>query len=152
MNPIGFPTDTGLTIASLIGGGTAERCPNLRIAFSHGGGTFPFMLPRFMHNWSGSWNEGPQIGGMGAAMLERSPAEYARRFYYDTLLFDARAIRYLLEIIDPSRLLVGTDYPYMAREEPVGKTLASMGLSQQTLDDITWNNCFRFLGVEGPSF
>ncbi len=151
MNPIGFPTDTGLTIASLIGSGTAEKCPNLRIAFSHGGGTFPFMLPRFMHNWSGSWNEGPQIGGQGASLLPRSPFEYARRFYYDTLLFDARAIRYLLEVIDPSRLLVGTDYPYMAREEPVGKTLTSMGLSQSTLDDITWNNCFRFLGIEAPT-
>src|SRR5690606_9707484 len=106
MNPIGFPTDTGLTIASIIGSGLAEACPDLRIAFSHGGGTFPFMLPRYVHNWSGVWNEEPPAGGMGAADLQRSPAEYARRFYYDTLLFDARAIRYLLEIIGPSRLLV----------------------------------------------
>jgi aminocarboxymuconate-semialdehyde decarboxylase len=152
MNPIGFPTDTGLTIASMIGNGTAEKCPNLRIAFSHGGGTFPFMLPRLTHNWGGTWNEEPPTGGMGADMLKRSPAEYARRFYYDTLLFDARAIRYLLEVIDPARLLVGTDYPYMAREAPVGKTLATMGLDEATLNDITWNNCFRFLGVEAPSF
>jgi aminocarboxymuconate-semialdehyde decarboxylase len=150
MNPIGFPTDTGLTIASLIASGTAEKCPDLRIAFSHGGGTFPFMLPRLTHNWGGTWNEEEPGGGPGAAVFARSPAETARRFYYDTLLFDARAIRYLLEIIGPERLLVGTDYPYMAREKPVGKTLASMGLPPQILDDITWNNCLRFLGVEAP--
>jgi hypothetical protein len=48
-------------------------------------------------------------------------------------------------------LLVGSDYPYMAREEPVGKTLATMGLPQGTLDDITWNNCWHFLGVDGPA-
>lgn len=151
MNPIGFPTDTGLTIASVIGSGLAEECPNLRIAFSHGGGTFPFMLPRYVHNWSGVWNEETPIGGMGAAELPRSPAEYARRFYYDTLLFDARPIRYLLDVIGPSKLLVGTDYPYMAMEQPVGKTLAAMGLSEQELDGITWGNCFRFLNLEPPA-
>ena len=56
-NPIGYPTDTCLTIASMIDGGTAEKCPRLRIAFSHGGGTFPFLLPRYNHHWSGTWNE-----------------------------------------------------------------------------------------------
>jgi aminocarboxymuconate-semialdehyde decarboxylase len=149
-NPIGFPTDTGLTIASIIGSGLAEECPALRIAFSHGGGTFPFMLPRYVHNWSGVWNEETPIGGLGAAELERSPADYARRFYYDTLLFDERAIRYLLEIIGASQLLVGTDYPYMGMEQPVGKTLAGMGLPAEVLNDITWENCFRFLNVEAP--
>jgi aminocarboxymuconate-semialdehyde decarboxylase len=150
MNPIGFPTDTGLTIASIIGGGLAEACPDLRLAFSHGGGTFPFMLPRFVHSWGGTWNEEPPTAEAGDGGLPRSPAEYARRFYYDTLLFDARAIRYLLEIMGPSQLLVGTDYPYMARETPVGKTLASMDLPAEQLEDISWNNCFRFLGVEAP--
>jgi aminocarboxymuconate-semialdehyde decarboxylase len=151
MNPIGFPTDTGLTIASMIGSGAAEKLPDLRIAFSHGGGTFPFMLPRLTHNWGGTWNEEPGNQGMGHDLLPRSPAEYARRFYYDTLLFDARAIRYLLEVIDPAKLLVGSDYPYMEREQPVGKTLSEMGLPQATLNDITWHNCYRFLGVEEPS-
>jgi aminocarboxymuconate-semialdehyde decarboxylase len=149
-NPIGFPTDTGLTIASIIGSGLAEQCPALRLAFSHGGGTFPFMLPRYVHNWSGVWNEEAPVGGLGAKELDRSPAEYARRFYYDTLLFDGRAIRYLLEIIGPSQLLVGTDYPYMGLEQPVGKTLAGMGLPAEVLSDITWDNCFRFLNVEAP--
>lgn len=147
MNPIGFPTDTGLTIASIIEGGVAGKCPDLRIAFSHGGGTFPFMLPRLNHNWGGTWNEDPSEKGQGTP-----PTEYARRFYYDTLLFDARAIRYLLEIIGPERLLAGTDYPYMAREMPVGKTLAGLGLPQSQLDDITWHNCYRFLGIEPPQF
>ncbi|HLF71642.1 MAG TPA: amidohydrolase family protein [Dehalococcoidia bacterium] len=150
-NPIGFPTDTGLTISSIIGSGAAEACPDLRIAFSHGGGTFPSMLPRLVHNWSGAWNEEPGSGGLGAGMLSRSPAEYARRFYYDTLVFDARAIRYLIDMIGPKQLLVGSDYPYMEREQPVGKTLMSMHLPAATLEDITWHNTFRFLGTEPPA-
>jgi len=149
LNPIGFPTDTGLTIASLIAGGTAEACPSLRIAFSHGGGTFPFMLPRFVHAWSGAWNEEPPPPGREPALaLGRSPAEYARRFYYDTLVFDRRAIRYLIDVIGPRQLLVGTDYPYMAREQPVGRTLLGMGLDREVVEDIGWRNCLRFLGAE----
>jgi hypothetical protein len=37
----------------------------------------------------------------------------ARRFYYDSLVFDLRAIRYLADLFGPDRLLVGSDYPAM---------------------------------------
>jgi aminocarboxymuconate-semialdehyde decarboxylase len=153
-NPIGYPTDTGLTIASMIDGGTAEKCPRLKIAFSHGGGTFPFLLPRYNHHWSGTWNEeapGPGRGAGTPGALPRSPGEYARRFYYDTLLFDRRALRYLIDLIGPRQIMVGTDYPYMAPEEPVDRTLRSLGLPPDVHADIAWNNCFRFLGIKPPT-
>jgi aminocarboxymuconate-semialdehyde decarboxylase len=153
-NPIGYPTDTGLTIASMIDGGTTEKCPSLRIAFSHGGGTFPFMLPRYGHHWSGTWNEeppGPSKGAAAPGALPRAPADYARRFYYDTLLFDRRALRYLIDLIGPRQILVGTDYPYMPPERPADRTLRSLGLPPAVHDDITWHNCFRFLGIAPPA-
>ena len=81
------------------------------------------------------------------ARLPRSPAEYARRFYYDTLVFDRRALRYLVDMIGPGQLLVGTDFPAMPREQPAGRTLRSLGLPEDVVEDITWRNCFRFLGV-----
>jgi aminocarboxymuconate-semialdehyde decarboxylase len=148
-NPIGFPIDTALTIASLIDGGTAEQCPGLRLAFSHGGGTFPFQLPRYHHQWSGTWNEGSPAESRSGS-LPRSPFEYARRFYYDTLLFDRRAIRYLIDTIGHRQVMIGTDYPYMAPEVPADKSLRSLRLADADHDDITWNNAFRFLGVEAP--
>jgi aminocarboxymuconate-semialdehyde decarboxylase len=80
----------------------------------------------------------------------KAPVEYARRFYYDTLVFDERAIRYLIDTIGVSQLLAGTDYPYMQREAPVGKTLYAMGLPAADLDAIAWANCWRFLGIEAP--
>jgi aminocarboxymuconate-semialdehyde decarboxylase len=124
-NAIGFPTDTGLTIASLIDGGTADKVPNLRVAFSHGGGTFPFMLPRYHNGWGGSWDEAPPI----RATQGSNPAEVARRFYYDTLVFDARPLRYLIEAIGASQLVIGTDYPYVTQEQPAGRTLRTLNLS-----------------------
>jgi aminocarboxymuconate-semialdehyde decarboxylase len=147
-NPIGFPTDTGLTIGSFIGNGTAAKCPTLRIAWSHGGGTFPSMLPRFQHNWGGTWNEEPPAD---AASKGTSPLEYARRFYYDTLVFDRRLLRYMIDILGHTQLMPGSDYPFMARQNPMDQTLASMDLPQEVYNDITWNNFFRFLGIEVPA-
>ena len=152
-NSVGFQTDTGLTISSLLTGGTLDRCPTLRLAFSHGGGTFPWVLPRMQHAWSGTWNEEPpQPEGHGRPrpmqqLMQRSPLEYARSLYYDTLVFDHRAIRYLLDVIGPKQLTVGTDYPFVPREQPIAKTLMSMGLTDDDWEDICSRNALRFLGV-----
>jgi aminocarboxymuconate-semialdehyde decarboxylase len=137
---IGFPTDTGISLASLIAGGTAAKAPTLRIAFSHGGGTFPAILPRF----GGTWNEAPAPEGW-------DPHAIARRFYYDTLVYDARAIRYLVDMIGPKQLMIGSDYPYQAPEQPADTSVRSLGLPADVTDDITWHNCFRFLGIPEPA-
>jgi aminocarboxymuconate-semialdehyde decarboxylase len=138
-----------LAAASLITGGTAARCPDLRIAFSHAAGGFPLMLPRAQYFWGGSWNEEPRVPER-AVMPEDgpSPLEFARRFYYDTLVFDRRAVRFLVDYLGPERLLVGSDFPAMPREDPAGRTLRSLDLSPAVLEDITWNNAFRWLGVK----
>jgi aminocarboxymuconate-semialdehyde decarboxylase len=144
----GFAAEIALAAASLITGGTAEKCPGLRLAFSHGAGGFPLMLTRAQYFWGRTWNEEPPGDISGGPPV--SPAEYARRFYYDTLVFDRRALRYLIDMIGPGQLLVGSDFPAMPRENPAGRTLRSMGLADSVLNDITWNNCFRFLGIEPP--
>jgi aminocarboxymuconate-semialdehyde decarboxylase len=148
LNPIGFPIDTCLSIVSLMAGGTAGKCPALRVAFSHGGGVFPFLLPRYHNQWSGTWNEEPQTEECRAVSGgQLPPFDLARRFYYDTLLFDRRAIRYLIDAMGHRQLLVGTDYPFLSVEKPADRTIRSLCLPQDTSEDITWNNCHRFLGI-----
>ena len=61
-------------------GGILGRHPKLRIAFSHGGGVFGLVLPRFMHGWK-------MIPGLKEATGD-SPAEMARQLYYDTLVYE----------------------------------------------------------------
>jgi aminocarboxymuconate-semialdehyde decarboxylase len=140
-----------LAAASMVAGGTAAECPGLRIAFSHAAGGFPLMLPRAQYFWSGSWNEEPTVPERAIMPDDGpSPLEYARRFYYDTLVFDRRALRYLIDLLGPDRLLVGSDFPAMPREDKAGATLRSMALDPAVLEDITWHNAFRFLGVTPP--
>ncbi|MBX6354399.1 MAG: amidohydrolase family protein [Micromonosporaceae bacterium] len=140
-----------LAAASLVAGGIAAKCPQLRISFSHAAGGFPLMLPRAQYFWGGSWNEGPKVPDRAVMPDDGpSPLEYARRFYYDSLVFDRRAIRYLIDLLGHDRLLVGSDFPAMPREDPAGATLRSMDLDPAVLADITWHNAFRFLGVRPP--
>ena len=151
----GVGVEGSLAAAAIITGGVAEKYPGLRLAFSHGAGGFPLMLTRAQWFWGRTWNEeppGPGQPGPEAApwAAPAGPAELARRFYYDSLVFDRRAIRYLVDMLGADRLVVGSDFPAMPRESPCGRTLLSMGLSQDALDDITWRNCFRFLGIEPP--
>ncbi len=145
----GMTTEIALAAAAIITGGVAEKHPDLRLAFSHGAGGFPLMLPRANWFWGRTWNEEPpaDAGPPG----QPSPAAYARRFFYDALVFDRRALRYLIDMIGPGQLLIGSDFPAMPREEPAGRTLRSMGLPDAVLDQITWDNCFRFLGIDPPA-
>jgi aminocarboxymuconate-semialdehyde decarboxylase len=137
-----------LAAASLVTGGTAAKCPGLRISFSHGAGGYPLMLPRAQYFWSGAWNEEPAVPDRAVAHdAGPSPVEYARRFYYDSLVFDRRALRFLIDLLGSDRLLVGSDFPAMPREEPAGRTLRSLDLPPDVLEDITWHNAFRWLGI-----
>jgi aminocarboxymuconate-semialdehyde decarboxylase len=135
---VAFPGDIGLAIASMITGGIAERNPGLKIAFSHGGGAFAMMLPRLVH----AWNAIPKAH----ESIPRSPREYARRFFYDSLVFDPATVKHLIYNYGASQLMVGSDYPYaMGDTDPVG-SLEKAGLEQATLSAILQTNAERFLG------
>jgi aminocarboxymuconate-semialdehyde decarboxylase len=138
-----FPGDVALACASMITGGIASRHPKLRIAFSHGGGTMSILMPRLVH----AWNMFPKA----KESLKESPATIARRFYYDELVFDAEAVRFLVKQFGASQILVGTDYPFALGEtNPLG-LLEKAALDVATVGAITSGNAKRFLGLpEGP--
>lgn len=138
-------TDAGLAAAAIICGGVAEKHPDLRLSFSHGAGGFPMILPRANYFWGKTWNEEPSQEGEGI-----SPAELAKRFYYDGLVMDHRALRFLIELVGHTQVLVGTDFPAMPREQPCARTLRSLGLAADVQEDITWHNALRWLGMDAP--
>jgi aminocarboxymuconate-semialdehyde decarboxylase len=134
-----FPGDIGLACASLITGGIAERHPKLKIAFSHGGGVMSILLPRLVH----AWKHSPKA----RESLKESPAVAAKRFYYDELVFDPAAIRFLLGSFGHSQIVIGTDYPYAMGDSHPMKTLEAALLDAATLKAVTEENAKRFLGL-----
>src|SRR5262249_10763324 len=74
---IAFPTDVGLAAASMVSGGVLQKFPKLRVAFSHGGGTFLSFLPRLQDGWD-------KFEALQTAF--GNPTQTARAFYYDNIV------------------------------------------------------------------
>jgi len=134
-----FPGDIALACASMITGGVAARHPKLRIAFSHGGGTMPILLPRLVH----AWNMFPKA----KESLTESPEVTAKRFYYDDLLFSPSAVEFLVNSFGKTQIVIGSDYPFaLGDTDPLG-SLDRTGLDDKTTALITSANAKRFLGL-----
>jgi aminocarboxymuconate-semialdehyde decarboxylase len=138
-NAIGFPIEGALGIASIITGKVMEACPQLRLAFSHGGGTFMQLLPRIEN----AWHKNPAI----QAHLPKPPSDYARMFFYDDIFFDNRTLQYLLDTVGSSQVMIGSDYPFMFRDQTPQEEFDILGLTPAEREAIGSHNCLRFLGV-----
>lgn len=110
---VGMPAETHLSILAMILGGAFDRIDeSLRICFAHGGGSFPYWLGRL----DNAWHQRPDLVGVS----QRPPADYLRRFYVDSVVFDGRALRLLVDTMGADRVMLGSDYPYPLGERPAG--------------------------------
>ena len=134
-----FPGDIALAAASMITGGIAARHPELRIAFSHGGGALPILLPRIDHAW--------KMVPKAKESIPEPPTAYARRFFYDALVFSPMAVRFLADTYGVSQLIVGSDYPFAMGDPDPLATLQKTGLGPDVVAAITCGNAQRFLKV-----
>lgn len=103
-----FPLETAMATVSLLGARVMERFPKLRILLSHGGGATAWILPRIDFVCSG--------GSLLNGYLPESAAQTSKRFWYDTITYDAAALTYLAQRVGDDRLVVGSDYPFQIRQ------------------------------------
>jgi len=136
---LAFPGETGLAAASMITGGTLARVPGLRIAFSHGGGSFQAVLPRLRHGWLNL----PSVRDA----LQGDPLVAARQMYYDDLVYDAATIHRLIDVFGASQVMVGSDYPFAIMDaDPDTRTL-ELKLQPEELAGLRAGNAKRWLGL-----
>ena len=139
MQSLGFPLETALCMTRVIYGGVMERWPGLRWCFAHGGGAFPFVLPRVDHGWD--------ITAEGRASIPKKPSTYLSRVYVDTLTHSPRGLKLILDTLGDERVVLGSDYPFrMGTRDPVG-ALAPLALGPAALSRLRGDNARRFLGI-----
>jgi 6-methylsalicylate decarboxylase len=133
---IEFPFDSTRAVTNLALGGTLERCPDLRIIVPHGGGTLPF-LARRIAGVASRLNLG-ETGGFIAAL---------RRLFYDTAAATGdNSISSLLTMVDSSRILFGSDYPFMAEpttQQMIGELNSSRLLNAEDRHAIERDNALK---------
>ncbi|MEU5846380.1 amidohydrolase family protein [Saccharopolyspora shandongensis] len=136
-----MPAETHLSILALILGGAFDRIDeSLKICFAHGGGSFAFWLGRMENAWHG---RNDIIG-----TSEFPPTHYLDRFSVDSVVFDERALRLLVDTLGADGVMVGSDYPYPLGERPVGDVVRkSAFLDDAAREQIVRQNAERFLGI-----
>ncbi len=109
-NLIGVPWETTVCAASLLLNGFLEKYPNAKVLLAHGGGFLPYQIGRIAKGYD-KW---PAV----SASLSMSPMEAAKRFWYDSVLWDGNALRHLIETAGEDRVVQGTDFPFDLCEWP----------------------------------
>jgi len=140
MYTVGMPSETALAAASLINGGVIEKFPKLKVCFAHGGGSFPYILPRLDQGWK-VW---PHL-----RLTSKPPSYYAKNFYFDSLNYDPLNLQYLIDRFGADKIVMGSDYPFLLREIPPGKIVdETLHLSEEQRRDILGRNALAFLNIE----
>lgn len=134
-----FPFDTTRAITSLLYSGTFARCRNIRYIFSHAGGVVPFLAQRIARL---------AVKPEYKAMVPDGVIPELKRLYYDTALSaNPFAFSALLQLVAPTQILFGSDYPFAPETTLVASVrgLSELGLSADALSAIERGNALGLL-------
>jgi aminocarboxymuconate-semialdehyde decarboxylase len=137
---VGFLFDTTLAAASLVFSGVAERFPRIKWALCHLGGAIPYLAERL--------DRGFHAFRDCRAHIQRPPSAYLRRFYYDTVNFDVRALELAIAFAGADHVLAGSDYPHQIGSIPsMLEAIGKLPISEEQRAGILGLNAARLLGL-----
>jgi aminocarboxymuconate-semialdehyde decarboxylase len=117
--------DSTMAAAQLLLSGVFDRYPRLRIVLVHGGGFLPYQTGRLANTTRG--------GGYGPT-LQASTLEYVQRYFYDTTLMSAAAVRLLVDVVGANHVMLGSDYPFSVGAPPLMQAVAESGVDSAAID------------------
>ncbi len=137
---VGFPFDTTLAAAHLVFSGVVERFPRIRWVLGHLGGAIPYIAERL--------DRGFEAFPECRAHLRRPPSEHLKAFYYDTVNFDAGALRLAVEFAGARQILAGSDYPHrIGSLQAMRDSLNRLDVSGADRGLMLGGNAVRLLGL-----
>lgn len=139
-NIIGNPLESTLAVSHLIFGGVLDRHPKLKFCVAHGGGYLAHYHARMDHGW--------KVRPDARMVLKKRPSSYLKKFWFDTITFDAGLLQNLVDKVGAKQVLLGSDYPYdMGDEDPVG-LVSQLALAPVDRDRILGGNAAKLLGIK----
>lgn len=143
---VGMPAETCRAICSLIFGGVLERLPELRIAFAHGGGSFPATIGRIQHGYDCR----PDLT---AVDNPHPPSKYIKSFWIDSLVHDRAVLDLVVGLFGSERVALGSDYPFPLGEARPGSLVKSMDhWTPQMQEDVLHNAALQWLKMKEEDF
>jgi aminocarboxymuconate-semialdehyde decarboxylase len=149
---VGMPMETCLAICSVLFSGLLDTLPNLRLGFAHGGGSFPGTIGRIDHGFHAR----PDLCQTDTRTSplqhlrtrDASGRDQAARFYVDSLTHEPHALRELIRLMGPERIMLGSDYPFPLGEDRPGTMIEGMSdLTAPVRAQLLARTAAEFLGL-----
>jgi aminocarboxymuconate-semialdehyde decarboxylase len=137
VNAVGRVTDTTIAVARLLFSGHLQRYPGVKLVVSHGGAALPYALGRLRRNHAihpGKYAD---------------PTDGFRRLYFDTVLFEARALRYLCDVAGADKILLGSDHPFPIGDAEPLRVVEETPLSATERKSILGDTAARLFRIGG---
>jgi aminocarboxymuconate-semialdehyde decarboxylase len=139
-NVIGNPMETTIAASHLIFDGVMDRHPKLKVVLPHAGGYLAHYWARMDH----AHGARPDC----CTAIKKPPSSYLKKMYFDTITFDPRMLRQMVDQYGAGHVLLGTDYPYdMGEEDPVGLIASVPRLTRAEKDMIEGGNAAKLLKI-----
>ncbi|MEX2617546.1 MAG: amidohydrolase family protein [Alphaproteobacteria bacterium] len=136
INAAGRGLDTTTAVARLLYAGHFLKYPGMKVVLSHGGGALAFMLGRLQHN---------------AAIHPgqfADPTEGFRHLYFDTVLSDPAALKFLAGKVGTDRLMMGSDYPFPIGDMAPCNIVRDAGFSEIDTSAILGGNAAKLFRLD----
>jgi aminocarboxymuconate-semialdehyde decarboxylase len=135
---VGFPLDTTLAAAKLVFSGVAARFPRIKWVLGHLGGAIPYLVERL--------DRGFHAFQECRANIDRPPSDYLKKFYYDSVNFDGRALQLAIDFAGADHILAGSDYPHQIGSlQKMLDSIAALSISESDKDAIRGGNAAKLL-------
>ena len=137
INAVGRGVDTTTAISRLLFAGHFTKYAGMNVVLSHGGGAIPYMMGRLLRN------------------IEIHPGDYAdpgagfERLYFDSVLFDAEALRFLCTKAGADKVVLGSDYPFPIGDPEPCRVVRAAGLPEDQTRAILGDTAARLFGIGG---
>ena len=142
---VGMPAETSLAICSMIFGGVFEKLPNLKVAFAHGGGSFPATIGRIEHGF----NVRPDLCAVDNPV---NPRDYLGNFYLDSLVHEPKMLDLIVDLMGEDKICLGTDYPFPLGELEPGTLIHGMDYTDEKKAKMLGENAMDWLSLRKEDF
>ena len=137
---IGFPFDTTLAAAKLVFSGVVEKFLNIKWVLGHLGGAIPYLAERLDRGYF-AFRECREN-------INTPPSEYLKKFYYDTVNFDVKALEFAISFAGTDHLVAGSDYPHQIGSlEKMVSSIKRLNISAQEKAGILGENAAKLLSL-----
>ena len=151
---LGWPYETGVTLARLVFSGIMDRYPDLKVIAHHLGGVIPYLEGRVGHSWDqlGARTSDEDYASL-LKRLKKRPYDYFKDFYGDTAVEGARAATVCgLDFFGAEHVLFASDCPFDKEKGPgyIRSTIAvieSLGLTAADKERVCHGKARRMFGL-----